>query len=176
MIEFKPIEGFPNHEINSEGCIRYCGTRSQGGRMLKQHIHNGYATIKLKRNGKNTGLSVHRLVGKAFVSGHAKGMVINHINGIKNDNGAENLEWVTPSQNQRHASDIGLSPMGERHPGSKLSNIDADHVRLWAKEGFSQRAIAVAYGMTQGRIQRIIVGKSYKPLTHNDRTSGKHAV
>jgi len=36
-------------------------------------------------------------------------MQINHINGVKGDDRIENLEWVTPSQNNKHARENGLN-------------------------------------------------------------------
>ena len=47
--------------------------------------------------------TIHRLVLDAFVGEKLKGMQCNHKNGIKTDNKLENLEWVTPSQNRKHA-------------------------------------------------------------------------
>lgn len=45
---------------------------------------------------------VHRLVGITFVEGYQEGLIINHINEVKDDNRASNLEWVTEKINDTY--------------------------------------------------------------------------
>jgi hypothetical protein len=51
---------------------------------------------------------VHRIVAAAFIGPCPDGLEINHKNGIKLDNRAENLEYTTRSANMKHAYDSGL--------------------------------------------------------------------
>ncbi len=64
--------------------------------------YTGYIVLTLSNAGIQKSFALHRVIGLAFVSGYSKGKHINHKNSIKTDNRAENLEWVTPSQNVLH--------------------------------------------------------------------------
>ncbi len=68
----------------------------------------GYATVRISMNGKQKTCFVHRLVAEAFLDAELGKHEVNHINGIKTDNRVKNIEWVTHSENMRHAFDTGL--------------------------------------------------------------------
>lgn len=79
--------------------------------LLKQQVQRkGYITVsrKDKENNKRIQIFVHRLVAIGFIENPENKTEVNHINGIKNDNGVENLEWATGSENIQHAHDTGL--------------------------------------------------------------------
>lgn len=67
-----------------------------------------YLRARIRVNKKPKSISVHREVAKAFVLNNKNKPEVNHINGIKTDNRAINLEWVTPKENMAHAVKIGL--------------------------------------------------------------------
>ena len=67
--------------------------------------HSGY--IYLRVNVKKYAL--HRLVGLAFIDNIENKPFVNHIDGNKLNNNAENLEWITCSENNIHAHKIGLT-------------------------------------------------------------------
>lgn len=73
--------------------------------------HNGYCYYCYRDyNGKTTKKSVHRLVASHFIENKKPGIYdqINHIDGVKTNNKADNLEWCDQKLNMKHASEHGL--------------------------------------------------------------------
>ena len=68
----------------------------------------GYLYVSLANNGKVKNFRIHKLVAEEFIPNANKTLQINHINGIKSDNRAENLEWVTCKDNINKAWKMGL--------------------------------------------------------------------
>ena len=75
---------------------------------LAQTERNGYLTVRLFNNGKIKNLTVHRIVASLFVINPDNKPIVNHKDGNKKNNYANNLEWCTQKQNINHAIDIGL--------------------------------------------------------------------
>jgi hypothetical protein len=66
----------------------------------------GYVILNLCRNKEKFNTSLHRVVAKAFIPNPENKPQVNHINGIRNDNRIENLEWSTASENVLHSYHI----------------------------------------------------------------------
>ena len=83
----------------------------------------GYLHIRLRKNGSGSSYKVHRLLAIQYISNPLNKSQINHINGIKDDNRLENLEWCTSQENVQHAFDTSLTVglLGESNHFSKLN-------------------------------------------------------
>ena len=72
---------------------------------LKVSYNNcGYQIVNVSRPPQ----CVHRMVAETWLDNPNHHRDVNHINGDKSDNRVENLEWVTHSENMRHAVRTGL--------------------------------------------------------------------
>lgn len=74
--------------------------------LAQQKQNSGYMLVHLYLDNQRKALTVHRIVAQAFVPG--SGRTVNHRNGVKTDNRACNLEWLSYSENLEHAVATGL--------------------------------------------------------------------
>lgn len=79
------------------------------GRILKaQPDTKGYLRVRVTLDREKKTFKVHREVAKAFLRRIPGKNQINHIDGNKNNNSVENLEWVSNVENAQHAINTGL--------------------------------------------------------------------
>lgn len=101
---FGRIKGLPRYVSNDKGQILL------KERILKGHkITKGYIQVEFPNKDKRVLKLIHVLVAQAFIPNPNNYPQVNHINGLKDDNRAENLEWVNNSMNQLHAYKLGLN-------------------------------------------------------------------
>ena len=85
--------------------------KRKDGYIMSQYIsHRGYKMTGLTVNGKQKGFLVHRLVAEAFIPNPYNKPFINHKDGDKLNNNANNLEWCTNSENQLHSCYVLKNP------------------------------------------------------------------
>ena len=82
---------------------------------------NWYLVVKLQLRRKHIDKKIHRLVAKYFIENPNNYPQVNHINGNKNENRFENLEWVSASTNVKHAVSMGLFHITEDKNSLKLT-------------------------------------------------------
>jgi len=96
---WKPIEGYPNYEINDIGIVWNVATNNR----ISTWNNNGYSLVTLWSNGKQKNHSVHGLVATTFLIKPCDSkLVVNHLDGKRDNNEINNLEWCTPSENTQH--------------------------------------------------------------------------
>jgi len=112
------IEGWEGYQVSNLGNVRSLDrevVRSDGmvlhlkGKLLAQNNNTrGYPHVSLSKSRKiKSKIRTHRLVGLHFLDNPNNYSEINHIDGNKENNRADNLEWCTRSHNMQHCWDNG---------------------------------------------------------------------
>jgi len=123
---------------------------SKKPKIIKGLMGRHYQTVILcNEQGKKTHY-VHRLVADAFLPVQEGKTYVNHINGNKLDNRAENLEWCTQQENMNHADRIGLV----RYPRKRISCIETQEIFQSITEA------AQKYGVPQSCISNHLCGRA----------------
>lgn len=138
-------------------------SRSKVGRKVqkleKQLNNRGYERIRA--NNKNH--LIHRVMANIFLEkpfNYDDEFVVNHIDGIKNNNMLENLEWVTPNENVKHSWETGLS---SGHFKRKLNANQVREIRKMNKK-LPRYKIAEMYNVSRSTINDVINKKHYKDI------------
>ena len=148
MLRWKEIEGFPGYKVSDKGFV--LGKRGVCMKLYK-NVQNGYRQVNLQSPEGERKVYVHRLVARAFVLGFREGLIVNHINGDKDDNRACNLEWVTQKENAQHAFATGLNKGHAPKP--------TPVVREDGEEFPSICAAAKASGVSKNTVTRALQGR-----------------
>lgn len=102
---------YPRLEVNKEGEARlWHAYKKKYVPSIVRLDKDGYEMVYARDyEGKSTTARVHRLVAEAFIPNPENKPVVNHLNGIKDDNRAENLRWSTISENTQHGyNELGV--------------------------------------------------------------------
>lgn len=157
------MERFCEAIVWSSGKFRVdeSGAVWRGNRRAEHGQPGSYKQVHVTINGCRWSTCAHRLVWHAIKGPIPRGMVVNHRNGIKDDNRIENLEVVTYSKNISHAARYGLRDQrGEKNPSAKLTDRQVAEIRLiYSQGGYTQQELGRKYGVSFQTISDIVRGK-----------------
>lgn len=99
-MKFREAKGYDGFLVSDTGIVKSAKT----DKIRNQYTSpTGYVRVNIRQGGRWKTVSVHRLVADAFIPNPQNKPCVNHIDGNKANNNAENLEWCTHSENESHS-------------------------------------------------------------------------
>lgn len=99
LLQIKEFIGV--YSVCDEGYI--VSHRNKDKEMSPRDNGKGYKMIELKNSGIRKRWYIHRLIATYFVPNPNNYKEVNHIDGDKSNNRADNLEWSTRQENNKHS-------------------------------------------------------------------------
>lgn len=141
-------------------------TRSNVPKRIDIPSRGGYRRIPFGLNNLNASCLAHRLIWQVYHGDIPDGMVINHINCIRDDNRIENLELCTVAGNNRYTASLGRLSIrrGELASNAKLVASDVRKIRELFASRVSQAELSRRFGVGRVCIFKIVRRKSWTHL------------
>lgn len=149
-----------NYIVYSDGKV---WSKHKNTFMKLNYNKNGYCYISLKHNGVREAMPIHRLIAKLFIPNPSNKKTVNHKDGNKLNNTVNNLEWMTHSENIKHAFSSGIrtysknegfkNQVGSGNYQSKLTEENIIEIRNSKLKGTE---LAKKFGVSRALISKII--------------------
>lgn len=163
MDELWKDTGVSGYQVSNFG--RVSSVKRGRLRMLRPTAgNNGYLSVSLYRDGQEIRQTVHRLVALAFLGAPPTlAHELNHLDGARANNRADNLAWVTSSENNRHRYDVlgARAARGSAHGMAKLTEDGIRDIRARRLSGASLSTIAREFGIKSSTVQDIVKGRTW---------------
>jgi DNA-binding transcriptional regulator YiaG len=131
-------------------------------RFLKPNTVCGYYQVALSLGNKTVYKKIHRLVAEAFLNPVKDKYYVNHIDANKLNNHVTNLEYCNMAENNKHAGNLNLKPIGTNHTNSKLTHIQLKKIReLLQEKKLSHKQISELFDVHRTTVSKIYRNESY---------------
>jgi hypothetical protein len=159
-------------------------TCTRRGKVLKQSLkRDGYLHVTLYGENARKTCSVHRLVAMAFFDVDANRHYVDHIDGDKTNNNANNLRWCTPSENTNYAIERGTIRLDKFAEAAKKATERRGRkwcmTRIMREDGVIYESIAEAakdLGVKRAAIHNALKGVTKTCKGHTLRVIGKQSI
>ena len=168
----KQIENLPNYLISDDGKFYNKSYKE----LFQRPNRDGYMVSYRSENNKQKTVSIHREVAKAFIPNPENKPCVNHIDGDKKNNHVSNLEWVTYSENNKHAFKIGLSSvrLGENSPLSKYTDDEIHIVCKMMQDGYRKKEVISSTGISESTYKNINTRRCWNHISDLYEFSGRN--
>jgi hypothetical protein len=166
------IEGYNGqYKLSNMGIIKsFKNKKVRDGIVLKprrtRKNNNWYLAVVVQDKGIRRSPRLHRIVAEYFIPNPENKREVNHIDGDKNNNRVDNLEWSTPKENADHAKKTGLILKGENCPRSILTEEQVIMLRSRSYGYGDKRRICKELGIDECTLFFVLSGKSWSHLNH----------
>ena len=145
---WRDVEGYEGlYQVSDQGRVKSLerkGRRKE--RFLKPGMDkDGYLFVNLWAGGKQKNHKVHRLVCQAFHENPGNKPQVNHINEIKTDNRASNLEWCTYAENNNHGTRNERVAKAQSKPVAQYAQ-DGELIKIWPSTREAERQTGFRHG------------------------------
>lgn len=114
----------------------------RGRHYIKEEDRGFYLAVRFLDGGKEKDYAVHRLVAEAFIPNPKNLPMVNHINGVRNDNRAKNLEWCDNSYNIWHSYNI-LGNKNRTERAIIQYTKDGEFIREWESAAEAEKELGI---------------------------------
>jgi hypothetical protein len=147
---WSPVVGYEGlYQVCNTGFVFSYPRRGSRGGLLRPGLSEGYPAVSLNKNGTSKSRKIHQLVLEAFEGACPPGHECRHLDGNRRNNEwPQNLEWGTPSENNRDRTLHGTNP------SSRLSDDQIrDALTAW-ENGGTVAVLAVDLGVTKTALRK----------------------
>lgn len=160
------ILGFPGYWINKKGEI----LGKSNKKLSLSRSTKGYPQIVLKTKQVKKGFRIHRLVAEYFIYNDNPKIKnqVNHIDGNKENNSVENLEWCSNKENHEHKmkNNLNVALKGSKHHNSILTEDDVINI-FKSEEPYNE--LMKKYNVSKSTISSIKNRRNWNHLTKEIR-------
>jgi len=125
------INGYENYLIHDNGTVYSKTTK----KFLKPQLRNRYYRVGVSKNGKQSWLSINRLVGEYYIPNPQNKEEVDHIDNNPKNNDVSNLQWLTHQENidkRKYPTNTGYRYINYREKENKYDIRVKEH-RLYLR-------------------------------------------
>lgn len=154
-------KNFKGYSVAIDGTV----TNLRRGTTVKHQENNcGYMRVQMCGGESKPRFFVHRIVAELYIPNPLNLPQVNHKDGNKKNNHVSNLEWVTASQNHKHAfSELGKQPTrvcGDKSGAQKITLAQIEEARELVESGQLIKNVAKIYGIHRKYLGALLSGSA----------------